>query len=54
MTTQTRLVEVRQQVLKHNDLLARALRRAFTMQGSTSSAWSLVLVRGRPVFLKKC
>ena len=29
MTTQTRLVQVRRQVLKHNDVLARALRRRF-------------------------
>lgn len=33
MTTQTRLVEVRQQVLKQNDVVARALRRRFEEAG---------------------
>ena len=33
MTTQTRLVEVRQNVLKQNDLLARALRQRFQKAG---------------------
>jgi hydrogenase nickel incorporation protein HypB len=33
MTTQTRLVQVRQQVLKHNDTVARALRERFADAG---------------------
>jgi hydrogenase nickel incorporation protein HypB len=33
MTTHTRLVQVRQQVLKHNDTVARALRRRFADAG---------------------
>src|ERR1700760_73100 len=33
MTTQTRLVEVRQNVLKQNDVLARALRERFQKAG---------------------
>lgn len=33
MTMQTRLVEVRQQVLKHNDVVARALRQQFQEAG---------------------
>lgn len=53
MTTQTRLVEVRQQVLKHNDVVARALRQRFRDAGTCVVSLVSSPGAGKTSFLEK-
>jgi hydrogenase nickel incorporation protein HypB len=53
MTLPTRLVEVRQHVLKHNDLVARGLRAAFRAAGTTVVSLVSSPGAGKTMFLEK-
>jgi hydrogenase nickel incorporation protein HypB len=53
MTTQTRLVEVRQNVLKHNDVLARELRQRFHDAGVCAVSLVSSPGSGKTAFLEK-
>ena len=51
--TQTRLVEVRQNVLKHNDVLARELRKRFEEAGVFVASFVSSPGSGKTAFLEK-
>ena len=53
MTAQTRLVEVRQQILKHNDVVARALRQRFHEAGVYVVSLVSSPGSGKTLFLEK-
>ena len=53
MTAQTRLVEVRQQILKHNDIVARALRQRFHDAGVYVVSLVSSPGSGKTLFLEK-